>query len=350
MIPILPIIPLLLQNSCTSSLQSFFSSGFTAWTGVATAGVLAVIFVLSIVYVISPMIGRSDLRIWVRNKIYDALFSLFLIAIFSLFSTMMCSINPVSAYNGAGLLPNSTPINCLNADNLYQLADCDLYSFNNNVLNYASYTVFEINTAFEALPPTVSMDIQPVPGVSHLGVDGELALGVNGLASYFPLETMMLSSLILINEIQLILLDASLILFGILLAIGLIARIFGVSKSFGGSMIALGLGLGFVFPLMVSITYGLIDNMYNLLLSGISNTFFTIIPLMASALLAIVTNGIGQGIFTLLAPYVEMVGYAVFGALFIPFLNFIIIDSFVVDMSSVIGERLDFMSLLVGMV
>ena len=49
-------------------------------------------------------------------------------------------------------------------------------------------------------------------------------------------------------------------------------------------------------------------------------------------------------------PWVFAIAAVVAGLTFIPFLNFTIVDAFIVDFSKAIGERLDFMSLLIGVV
>ncbi|MEM3460077.1 MAG: hypothetical protein QXO24_02535, partial [Candidatus Micrarchaeaceae archaeon] len=43
-------------------------------------------------------------------------------------------------------------------------------------------------------------------------------------------------------------------------------------------------------------------------------------------------------------------GIFAIGLLFIPILNFIILDAFIIDFSRAVGEKIDFMSLLVRMV
>jgi len=43
-------------------------------------------------------------------------------------------------------------------------------------------------------------------------------------------------------------------------------------------------------------------------------------------------------------------GLAIAGLTFIPFLNFTIVDAFIVDFSRAIGEKIDFMTLLLGII
>ena len=51
-----------------------------------------------------------------------------------------------------------------------------------------------------------------------------------------------------------------------------------------------------------------------------------------------------------LSTFLQVLGYMLAGFTFIPFLNFIIVDTFIIDFSQAIGERMDFMSLLAGVV
>jgi hypothetical protein len=41
-------------------------------------------------------------------------------------------------------------------------------------------------------------------------------------------------------------------------------------------------------------------------------------------------------------------GLIIIGLVFVPLLNFIIVDTFIIDFSQAIGERMDFLSMLTG--
>ena len=123
-------------------------------------------------------------------------------------------------------------------------------------------------------------------------------------------------------------------------------------------MIAFALGIGFVYPLMTSLTYGFIDY-------GMQNTLYTgWLTAGAAALTPYVMVGtlildwsignigplnIGQWIIQNIPGVQQLfifVGLSAMGLVFVPIINFVIVDTFIVDFSQAVGERMDFMSLL----
>ena len=119
-----------------------------------------------------------------------------------------------------------------------------------------------------------------------------------------------------------------------------IARAFGFTRSFGGTMIALGLGLGFVFPLVMSITYGYLDMQIIQLgcAAGLGGCTGTLFSSMVSAFAGLIT---GSGLL-LNGSWIYQLAALGAGLTFIPFLNFTLVETFVADFSKAIGEKLDF--------
>ena len=145
------------------------------------------------------------------------------------------------------------------ANTIYTLSACDLGQFNT-----ASYTVAGYMWSFavaKALIPDSSFAIQPTPQEGdnlefNFNVPNILDAQNTKVINYL-LEAILIA--LLLSQLQLILLSSSLLLLSLFFSIGLIARVFGISRSFGGAMIAFGIGLGIIYPLLIAITYGYID-------------------------------------------------------------------------------------------
>ncbi|MEM3820578.1 MAG: hypothetical protein QXM58_02475, partial [Candidatus Micrarchaeaceae archaeon] len=79
----------LLQASCISSVSAFLASPYTSWFPIVTAAALAIFGILAIMYALSPFLGATNMRSWLRTKMFDVFFSIVLIIIFAAFGTMV---------------------------------------------------------------------------------------------------------------------------------------------------------------------------------------------------------------------------------------------------------------------
>ncbi len=355
---------LLAAASCLTGLNvvNFWSAPYLAWFPVVILAVLAIISILSMVYTLSPLIGRTDIRIWARVKAYELLLSIALVLVFASFSTLLCSINPTPLLRQFNLLPGT----CRNSSNLYAVSVCDMYQFNNYAAAFNEH--FFLLQLVISLQPALYVNLNPFVFTGGIGVSTALSAGPLELfpvmTSYKYLGVVLdaLYSAVLLNQIQLLLLSSSALLFAIFMAIGLIARAFGVTRTFGGAMIAFAIGIGFVYPLLVSITYGFIDyGMYELQVSTISTLvqlspvviIYNIIPIIIGAIFG--NNPIVRAITNTFPPsfipsVFNYIGLISLGLIIVPLINFVIVDTFITDFSRAVGERMDFLSLLTRLV
>lgn len=343
----------LLLNSCLSGIGGFLGSPITGWFAFAFAGVMVITLIIALIYAIGPMLGRPEIRGWARMKLYETMFALFLVIIFGGFATMVCTINPVGILGapGVNLVPNS-PIppttgaatslfasggsDCTAATDIYSLSECDLYNFNYNVVYFLTGVMSAATTLFSA-STNIGIGYNFIPGVEGFGVQVTLGAQLIPLKLLAEAEATTIGSLILLSQVQLLLLDASMAIFAILLPMGLVARIFGVTRTFGGAMIAFALGLGVIFPIMIAINYGfLLQSINNLqLFTFLSN------PL---------TINILSDITSISLDLLSYLGVAIVGLLILPLLTFTVVNTFILDFSQAVGERMDFLSLLTTIV
>lgn len=349
----------LLFTTCLGSISGFLSSPYTGWFPFVFSAVMFVILVLVVVYVISPIVGRSDIRTWTRIKIYETLLSLGFIMVFAIFSGSICTISPNYLYGSVDLLPppcsnfNSATNNYLEPNNIFSISQCDLWHFNNDALGLANIGIYGVELT-SAFAPQLQFEADigeflSLPG-DTLAVSDAFPLVPN--LGFFGLMLKELSLAMLLNQVQLLIIDAAPIIFALFMSVGLISRVFGVTRSFGGAMIAFGLGIGFIYPVLVSVSYGFLEvAIANLsLVSQLSNTPQFILNFAQQGILVVTgistLSDAGNALLLDIQPLIEFFGIVVAGALIIPLLNFVILDTFIVDFSSAVGERMDFLSLL----
>ncbi len=346
------------------------------WFFVTMAVALLAIIVAAAIYMLAPVLNSSAMQQWSRFQIYEAVLSIALIILF-LGVVKLLFLNPQAGFASAGLVPNG----CTQATSIYSLSTCDLAQFNN-----ASYGVAEYMWAFvffKALIPSSQFSIQPTPQ-EGTGLEFQFSIpSIMDAANTRWINLLMgfILTALLLSQLELILLSSSLLLLSFFFTIGLIARIFGISRSFGGAMIAFGIGLGIIYPLLVGITYGYIDvsaNTYCLQMVGtlpaIGSSIITTVPAQLScwAGTATATSSFGGALFTFLvspfsligsvltsplqtlavamATVFKEVGYVLAGLTVIPIINIVIVDVFIVDFSRAVGEQMSFSMLFKGMV
>ncbi|MEM0200865.1 MAG: hypothetical protein QXD23_00470 [Candidatus Micrarchaeaceae archaeon] len=358
-----------LVNTCTSSVNYFLTSPYTSWFPVVTLAVLASFTILILIYSLSTIINAGKVRSWIKNKFLDLLITLVLIFSFATVSTLICSSNPTPYFSKAGLLPTACSTQSVN--DIYALSLCDLNQFNTYALQFNQYLYFIL----------LSLSITPkVSGYLSAGLAGNIGIaGINptlsvqtGAVDLDPFGKInkfdgfilpALYSLALLNEVELLLLSSSPLLFAIFIAIGLIARSFEITRTFGNGMIAFAIGLGFIFPIIVSLNYGFMDygiqNALNLgfgqFTNGVTPALLPTsnpIVIFASAAMGFALGSgspLGQAATLLPEYFFVYLGLIVVGIMIIPLLTFTIVTSFVSDFSGALGEKFDFSNLLINL-
>jgi len=351
------------MQECLNSINSFLTAPYTAWFPITLIAATLIIVILAVIYLFAPLMGREDIRRNIGIMIYQTLFGIVLIMAFGIFATWLCSFNAESILQNLHLvlvsIPQGQGLTVPYNGNLYETAVYDLYWFTNyGALANANDFLFVLYAVLNT-GPSLSIEIN-IPGIQDLGVSVTGSLTASSvLGSYFSYMDQAIGWLFIINDLQFIIISAAPIIFAIFVSIGLIARIFGFSRNFGGSLIALGVGIGFVYPLMVSITYGFINVAYSQLQNSIliniaTSTFGTNLQsVLASVARGLITGGIlteADLILSFIYSILNLFGFTATASLILPILNFVVVNTFVIDFSQAFGERLDFMSLLTNIV
>ncbi len=318
------------------------------WVGIAFLGVMLIIVIAALVYMLSGLAGSFNARSWALGQVYDALISIVLLLIFAAFAYLFF-LSPQGAFQSLNLVPGP----CTGATTLYSLSECDIGIFSGNA-NTLVQTLFLVSF-FAGVSPGITIKVA-VPGFQST------ALGVGfGIDDILPTSEEQLLSvafsasffMLMLNQLQVILIAGSLLFLAFFVTVGLVARSFGITRTFGGAMIAFGLGLGLVYPLLVAITYGYI-NVQIAALGGLNvvQMVGNLLQSLITILIASISGQFGSGLGALIIfnpQFIQQVGFIIGGLTFIPFLNFIILDAFIRDFSKSIGEEINFLQMLTGL-
>jgi hypothetical protein len=318
------------------------------WIVVAGIVVLALIGIAAIVYALSGPLDSPNARGWAKLQIYEGILALVLVSVFVVFSYLFL-LDPTNALTSVGLMTPTSPCATSAGTDMYSMATCEIASFNG--YSFQLFQALLAATIYLSYTPGFSLSVTLGGSSSNLQVtmaafmdslipiSAEVSLGFAFSGFLF---------LFLLNQLQVLLLSGALFWLGFFVSLGLIARAFGFLRSFGGAMIAMGLGLGFVYPLITLVTYGFLNvQLFN---PALPQGAATLGADIYQTIIAIALQGAGIAVPTPTTSWVFPIGIALAGLTFIPFLNFTIVDAFIVDFSKAIGERLDFMSLMVGII
>ncbi len=397
---------------------------------IAALAVLLVTSVLGVMYIISPLLGQTSIRTWIRTKFYEEMSSLVFIFAFLVFGALIFTFPITGAFTGLGIVPNQcNPAHnsalaqtiALSSDpsmysNLYFLSLCDMNNYNGAVSTFNVYTYYlagltsiapmlglqfpprsqspisEVSQAAEGAgveaggvglvtdPPSPESTDNPneIPPIDEGGVT-DTGIGISTSIELLPISPTfhyvipmlnMLYIFFILSQVQMLLIASSALIYAILMSLGLVARSFGITRTFGGAMIAFAIGIGFIYPLMTAISYGFLD--YSIQIAGhqfvctfnpipdslcggqetligrilgaigaFVSDIFTLNP--GGAIIAVTASPVILPIFR---SFVIYSGLIAMGLSLIPLLNLTVVDAFIVDFSKSIGERMDFLSLL----
>jgi hypothetical protein len=341
---------ILLQGSITS----YITSPLVLWFPIVVLAAVAMIGVLAVMYMLGQFAGRESMRVWAKVKIYEILLSLLTVVLFLFLVSFIFSLNFQQIFSSVGLVPQECMPPSLTATDFFSLAICNMHQFNQQLLNLNGL-LYYISLRLSMVPQltiNASKVIKYLSGISGLG--GSITLQPpSAFDTFMGYGLDVLYFAFVLTQVQLLLLAASLLLFSLFMSIGLISRMFVITRSFGGAMVAFGIGLGILFPLMVNLTYGFI----NVGLDANSSIFTaTSLAIMVTGILGIAlvflfaTSPLSGPFIVLLQSFLTFAGLIAVGLTIIPIINFLVIDSFIIDFSQAVGERMSFMSLLTNLI
>jgi hypothetical protein len=338
----------------SSSVASYITSPMILWFPIVVIAAVAMIGILSLMYMFSQFVGRESMRVWVKIKSYEIMLSLITVILFLFIVSFLFSLNFQQIFSAAGLVPVECLPPSLPSSDFFSLAICNMHNFNQQLLNL-NQLIYYIGLRLSIVPQIMINAGKAIQGTTGIpGLGGSILL--QPPSAFSTLTGYMLDVLyfaFVLSQVQLLMLAAALLLFSLFMSVGLIARMFVITRSFGGAMIAFGIGFGILFPLMVNLTYGYINvgldaNSVIFSASSLATAIAGVFAIALTALFAV--SPFGGAFAGWLESFLTFMGLIAVGLTIIPLLNFIIIDVFVADFSRAVGERMSFMSLLTNLI
>ena len=345
---------LLATNVCSGTLTTLTSGFMTSWVPVAAVAMFAILSILIMVYAIASIISQPSLKTWCVDKGYDLFTAFVIFMAFWSFSNLLC-LNISAPMQRAGLLV----ADYTGGGDIFSIAQYNIATFNTNTLLAANNDIYYGSLLLSAIGRVyITLDVE--------GVSLSLGLGrITGFITSFTSKALsFIGMFIIIGETMQLLVNSAILLLPLFIVMGVIFRIFVITKGFGGAMLAFGFGLGIILPLMIAIMYGFL----NVLLFELSNNTFggisaffglaggalgALVGFLEYGVLSLIGSGSSSAAQASLATatgfvgaIVSIIGVAASGLLVIPYLSVVVVDIFVSDFSKMMGEKVDFLSLL----
>ncbi len=289
-----------------------------AWQNVIVTAVLIILLVCGLVYAISNAIAYRNLTVWAQSQMYEAFATLVFAFLIVGIVSWMCGVD--ARIVGATCDPACGPNGC--GCSVFKVADDYLSQFNGEI-SKAWWAVAMANMAIAALSTTVFS-----VGASGLGTTIGLGPGLSQVSASMSSALIMIGIAQLLTIAQLELLRLSAVLFVYLLPAGIVLRAFGITRGFGGGLIAIAIGFYLIYPLSIVFMYGLVDSQIHNQVGGAPGGSDE-------------STWQQQASGPIVGWMCGLVGTILVGAAVVPFITFIIVVSFVRGLSQAIGEEVD---------
>jgi hypothetical protein len=353
----------------TSQISNYWSLRFGSWPDLCVLGMLISFFIISTVYMFSQALGNPQLTAWCKKEIYEVIITAIIFAGVFGFVNFTCSEIKPSMFvnlddNGDGIPDHPDDMFLYGIEYLKWLRDASytvyvLMAFANSLISQLATTM-----VFSS-PGGFGVNLRPLSGLST----------ISGILT-FSMSTLLIGG-VLTSIAQLRMLRViQIMMFNIFLPLGLLCRCFEPTRRFGGSLIAIAIGLFIFYPFLLVLNAGLVqgtiltfspntspeNNFMNTSLSDASNYIgpditnyqtYSSIDASGKRNENILNdpnnfNPAGGPGYTEMTKFNTMfnVIYSVFlrlliASLFLPLFNFILLITFVRNLSRALGEDVD---------
>jgi len=344
----------LLLSGCTAPkvcdnrlVSGEFEALWETWQGIIALGVLVIFLISGLVYILSGLAAHRGLVVWAKNQMYEGFVTLILAMFAMMLVGFVCSMDvhvldaecvPAQPqwWEGTSLTNLCSGSDCYDADtnwgscNPFDVSHYYLQEFRNK-LNDAFWYVAGLNFVVAALSTTSICYI-----LSGLGACMSFGQGFSALSQQISNGLIVIVTAQLITMAQILLLKISEKLFGFLLPAGIILRSFGITRGFGGALIAIALGFYLIYPLSIVLFYGMLLDNVDTGLKGLKSQAPPSTDIFSS-----ISNAISGAWSAIGDAVCGFIGLLVVGAVLVPFLTFIVVIAFVKGLSGALGEEVD---------
>lgn len=235
------------QAAISSYWTQRFGGGLYRWQDVCALGLLISFFMIALVYMFSQLFGKPELAAWSKKELFQAAVTGVLLAGIFGFINFSCTFIKPSLF-----VTVTDP------------AQDYLYDYGLTYLMWlrdASYRVYVYTSLFNSvISAVVSNVIYQSPG--GFGVNLRPFGGLASLSSMlsFSMNAIMVGGVITTITQLRMLRAIQLMAFTILLPVGIVCRCFEPFRRFGGSMIAIAVGLYLFYPILLVLNAGVVHN------------------------------------------------------------------------------------------
>jgi hypothetical protein len=347
-------------------IENYWQGRFGSWQDLCMLGMLISFFVMSILYMLSQAFSIPGLSAWCKKEFFQVAVTGVIVAGLVGFVLFSCTFVKPSLFidlddDGDGIPDHPDDLFAYSINYVEWLRDSvyTLYVFI-SVVNSLVTTI--TGTVVYASPGGFGVNLRPMGGFNT--ISGMLTFSMSTLFAGGILTS--IAQLRVLHAIQLM-------AFNILLPIGVFARCFEPTRRFGGSLMAIAIGLFLFYPFMLMLNAAITHNVLEIgdSLVGASTEIQNIDPSITSLENSLDryvsmqtdsdynkppdldasndpipgTEGQGYGLLAyvnnlFLVLYV-LVGKILLAALFLPFFNFIMLIVFIRNLSRMLGEEVD---------
>jgi len=306
-------------GACSSgAVTPEFQGMWVSWQGISILAASTVFLVAGFAYVLGHVLSHKKIILWSKEQMQEAILAMAITLFIVGFVSFLCTLDLKSL----GVSTDCTGPTC-------------------NVLNVASGYLTRLYTAImrgylvvgginAVMSSWATLTIGKAPGGVGVIITPLAVLG--DIASSLVMAMIVLMTSAIITLVQIVVLKMSESIFVILFPIGVILRSFGVTRGFGGGLIAIAIGFFFFYPLLVVLFYGAVVGDIETNYGSMSDSFRN------GGLSPSSPNWFGGNI---LGFFVGFIGQTIVGAIFMPLVMFMILVSFVKGLSYALGEEVD---------
>ena len=297
------------------------SPGFEGvWLNWQTLSILAastVFLVAAFVYAVGHALTHKKVTMWAKTQMEEAALAMAITIFVIGLVSFLCTFD----LKTLGISTACTGAEC----NIIETAFNHLFSLYNTIMS-GFLVVAGMNAVMASW---ATMSIGKAPGGVGIIITPLAVLG--DIASSLTMAMVILMTSAIVTITQMVLLKMTESLFVILFPIGVLLRSFGITRGFGGGLIALAIGFFIFYPLLVVLFYGSVVGSVQTTYGSMTDSFKEggLSPTTASWSL----NPIDS--------VVRFVGPVIMGAVFMPLIMFMILVSFVKGLSHTLGEEVD---------
>jgi hypothetical protein len=307
------------QPVCSGgAATSDFENTWINWQGISILAASTVFIVAILAYTLGLALAHNKILAWAKEQMQEAILAMAITLFVVGFVSFLCTLDLQSLGLGPG---------CGGATyNIIEAADCSLNKMYTTIIQ-GYLLVIGMNAVMSSW---ATMTLGKAPGGIGIIITPLAVLG--DIASSLMLGTIVLLTSAILILTQIVILKMAESLFVILFPIGLILRSFGVTRGFGGGLMAIALGFFLFYPLLIVLFYGSVVGDVQNDYSGLNESFHT------KGLTASSADWFGG---PLLGFFVGFIGKTLMGAIFAPLVMFMILVSFVKGLSMALGEEVD---------